>query len=148
MEQGGVVMFDKLRAVEKRYEELESRMSDPEVVRDRVAYQNLSREHAELNKIVSVFREYKQTAAELDDSLELLRDDDPEIKALAREEIDQLNARKEMLAQDLKQLLIPKDPLDAKNVILEIRAGTGGEEAGLFASDLFAMPNNKGGRLK
>ncbi len=132
-------MFDKLIGIEKRYEQLEKLLSDPDIFQDREAYQNYAREHAELNKIVTVFREYKAVGIEIDDSLELLKDDDPEIAQMASDEIDRLNDRKETLEAALKQLLVPKDPLDGKNVIIEIRAGTGGEEAGLFASDLFKM---------
>jgi peptide chain release factor 1 len=132
-------MFDKLKGVEDRFGHLEKLLSDPEVLRDRAAYQQYAREHADLAEIVNVFRSYKQTDQELDDSLELLKDNDPEIKSLAKEEIERLSDRKEQLEAQLKQLLIPKDPLDHKNVLLEIRAGTGGDEAGLFAADLYKM---------
>jgi len=132
-------MFDKLIGIEKRFEQLEKLLSNPEIFQDREAYQKYAREHAELNKIVTVFREYNGVGAEIDDSLELLKDDDPEIAQMASDEIDRLNNRKETLENTLKQLLVPKDPLDGKNVIIEIRAGTGGEEAGLFAGDLFKM---------
>lgn len=132
-------MFDKLIGIENRYQELETLLSDPKTLQDREVYQAYAREHAELSKIVSVFREYQQVGVEIDDSLELLKDDDPEINKLARDEIDRLNTSKEELEATLKKLMVPKDPLDSKNVIIEIRAGTGGEEAGLFASDLFKM---------
>jgi peptide chain release factor 1 len=132
-------MFEKLKGVEDRFCHLETLLSDPEVLQDRAAYQKYAREHAELAEIVNVFRSYKQTDQEMDDSLELLKDNDPEIKNLAKEEIDRLSDRKEQLEAQLKQLLIPKDPLDGKNVLLEIRAGTGGDEAGLFAADLYKM---------
>jgi peptide chain release factor 1 len=132
-------MFDKLIGIENRYKELETLLSDPNILQDREAYQKYAREHAELNKIVMVFRDYQTVGTEIDGSLELLKDDDPEIAQMANEEIDRLNGRKEQLEALLKQLLVPKDPLDGKNVIIEIRAGTGGEEAGLFASDLYKM---------
>jgi peptide chain release factor 1 len=132
-------MFEKLKGVEDRFCRLETLLSDPEVLQDRTAYQKYAREHADLAEIVNVFRSYKQTDQEMDDSLELLKDSDPEIKSLAKEEIDRLGERKEQLEAQLKQLLIPKDPLDGKNVLLEIRAGTGGDEAGLFAADLYKM---------
>jgi peptide chain release factor 1 len=132
-------MFEKLKGVEDRFCRLETLLSDPEVLQDRTAYQKYAREHADLAEIVNVFRSYKQTDQEMDDSLELLKDSDPEIKSLAKEEIDRLSERKEQLGAQLKQLLIPKDPLDGKNVLLEIRAGTGGDEAGLFAADLYKM---------
>ena len=132
-------MFDKLKGVEDRFQELERLLSDPKVVQDRDAYQKYSREHAEISPVVAAYRQFKQVDRELDDSYDLLRDDDPEIKAMAAEEVEQLEQEKLRLQEELKVLLIPKDPLDEKNVILEIRAGTGGDEAGLFAGDLFKM---------
>ena len=132
-------MFDKLKGVEERYIEIETLMSDPEVVNDHTVYQKYIREHAELSKIVTVFRQYKQIVNDIEDSQELLKDGDQEIKDLARDEIAGLTVQKENLEAELKTLLLPKDPNDDKNVILEIRAGTGGEEAGLFSSDLFRM---------
>ncbi|PIE67450.1 MAG: peptide chain release factor 1 [Deltaproteobacteria bacterium] len=132
-------MFDKLKGVEDRFQELERLLSDPQVVQDREAYQKYIREHADISPVVTVFREYKQVNRELDDSLDLLNDDDPEMKQMAAEEVARLEQDKERLQGELKILLIPRDPLDDKNVILEIRAGTGGDEAGLFAGDLFKM---------
>ncbi len=132
-------MLEKLDGVEKRFTEVEKRLSDPNIVKDREAYQRYSREHSDLNKIVTVYKEFKQIVTELEDSFELLKDNDPSMKELAQEEIDALSMRKESLEDDLKKLLIPKDPLDEKNVLLEIRAGTGGEEAALFVNDLFRM---------
>ena len=132
-------MLDRLSGVENRFLEVEKLLSDPGIVQDRDAYQKYSREHADLSKIVSVFRKYKRTIEELNDSMELLKDKDPDIKEMARDEVRALTLRKENLENDLKNLLLPKDPNDDKNVIVEIRAGTGGEEAGLFASDLFRM---------
>jgi peptide chain release factor 1 len=132
-------MFDKLTGVESRFLEVEKLLSDPAIVQDLEAYQKYSREHSDLNKIVSVFRKYKQTLSELNGSMELLKDKDPDIKEMAREEVNALTLKKERFETDLKKLLLPKDSNDSKNVILEIRAGTGGEEAGLFVSDLFRM---------
>jgi peptide chain release factor 1 len=132
-------MFDKLTGVENRFLEVEKLLSDPKIVQDREAYQKYSREHADLNKIVSVFRKYKQAITELNDSMDLLKDGDPDIKAMARAEVEALTLKKNSLENDLKKLLLPKDSNDDKNVLIEIRAGTGGEEAGLFASDLFRM---------
>jgi len=132
-------MFDKLTGVEKRFFEIEKLLSDPAIVQDLEAYQKYSREHSDLNKIVSVFRKYKKTLSELNDSMELLKDNDTDIKEMAREEVNTLTFKKERFETDLKKLLLPKDSNDDKNVILEIRAGTGGEEAGLFVSDLFRM---------
>jgi len=132
-------MFEKLKGVEKRFLEIEQRLSDPEIVKDRQTYQRLIREHAELNKIVSVFNEYQKIFQGIEDSTELLQDSDPDIKNLAREELVALNQNKNRLEDDLRKLLLPRDPNDDKNVIVEIRAGTGGEEAALFAGDLFRM---------
>jgi peptide chain release factor 1 len=132
-------MFEKLKGVEDRFLEVEKRLSDPEIVNDRQTYQNYVREHAELNKVVTVFREYKQILQDIEESTELLNDSDPEIKNLARDELSDLNQKKVDLEEELRKLLLPKNPYDDKNVIVEIRAGTGGEEAALFASDLFRM---------
>ncbi len=132
-------MFNKLEGVEKRFSEIETLLSDPQIVKDRDAFQKYSREHAELEKIVTVFREYKKTTNDIDDSMELLKDGDPDIKDLARDEISTLTLRKEGFESELRKLLMPKDPNDRKNVLIEVRAGTGGEEAGLFAGDLFRM---------
>ena len=132
-------MYDQLKIVENRFIELEKLLSDPEIYQDQEAYQKYTREHADLNKIVTVFRTYELTLKELAESQELLEDGDPDIKDMAQNEIDSLTLRKSRLESDLKQLLVPKDPNDKKNVIVEIRAGTGGEEAGLFAADLFRM---------
>ena len=132
-------MFEKLKGVEERFSEIEKHLSDPEIVNDRQAYQKLILEHAELNKIVSVFKEYQSVLQGIEDSTELLQDSDPEIKNLAREEVSVLSQNKDRLEDDLRKLLLPKDPNDDKNVIVEIRAGTGGEEAALFAGDLFRM---------
>ena len=106
-------------------------LSDPKVVADRDAYQKYIREHAEISSIVAAFREFKRVDRELDDSLDLMHDEDPDMKKMAGEEVDRLEREKERLQEELRILLVPKDPLDDKNVILEIRAGTGGDEAGL-----------------
>ena len=132
-------MFDKLKGVEERFVELEKLLSDPDILQNRELSQKHAMEHADLSKIVTVFREYQRVGDDLDGSFDLLKDTDLEIKEMAREEIDRLTEEKELLEKSLKQLLVPKDPLDKKNVILEIRAGTGGDEAGLFVGDLFKM---------
>ena len=134
-------MLAKLKGVEQRFLEIEKLLSDPAILSDRKAYQDYSREHSELYKVVSVFRTYEQTLADIDDSMELLKDSDPEIKELAKAEVGSLSLLKESLEGDLKTLLLPSDPNDGKNIILEVRAGTGGDEAALFASDLFRMYN-------
>lgn len=132
-------MLEQLSGLEERYRELEQLLSDPSVVQNRELYTKYVREHGDLSKIVPVFRTYKQMTDELEESKELLSDSDPEIKALARGEVETLSSEKNKLEEELRALLVPKDPNDDKNVLLEIRAGTGGEEAALFAGDLFKM---------
>ncbi len=132
-------MFDKLEGVEQRYVELERQLSDPAVIGNREAYQRAVREHAELGKVVGVFRRYKEVAERIEDSRELLKDADAEIRSLAKDDLSALTAEQESLQESLRLLLLPKDPNDDKNIIIEIRAGTGGEEAALFVGDLFRM---------
>jgi peptide chain release factor 1 len=132
-------MFDKLKGVEERFNEVETALSAPDVVKDRAAFEKLSREHAELSKVVTVFREYQGIAEELADSQELMQDSDPEMKSLARADVARLTEARDAMEVELRKLLVPKDPNDDKNIILEIRAGTGGDEAALFAADLFRM---------
>ncbi len=132
-------MFEKLKGVERRFSKIEKRLGDPEIIKDQQVYQDLIREHADLKKIVTVYREFKEILQGIEETTELLQDSDPEIKNLAREELAELNLNKNQLEDDLKKLLLPRDPNDEKKVIVEIRAGTGGEEAALFAGDLFRM---------
>jgi len=132
-------MFDKLKGVEERCNEVETALSAPDVVKDREAFEKLSREHAELSKVVTVFREYQGITEELADSQELMQDSDPEMKSLARADVARLTEARDAMEVELRKLLVPKDPNDDKNIILEIRAGTGGDEAALFAADLFRM---------
>jgi peptide chain release factor 1 len=134
------MLSSKLAAIETQYHDLETRLADPEVIRSQEVYQKLRKEHAELTPLVQTFRRFKQVAKELADSQNLLKEEtDEELKALAREEIDNLKAEQARLEEELRLLLLPRDPNDDKNVLLEIRAGTGGEEAALFAADLFRM---------
>lgn len=132
-------MYDKLEGVEQRYIELEQRLSDPNVIANRDAYQKAVREHSDLGKIVVAFRRYKEIAHRAEESRQLLNDGDAEIRALAKDDLAALTAEKDILESELKILLLPKNPNDEKNILLEIRAGTGGEEAALFAGDLFRM---------
>jgi len=132
-------MIEKLKGIEERFIKLEHLLSDPAVINDQKKYQAYLIEHGELNKIVPNFREYEGILAELKEAKELLKDNDPEMRAMAREEIPLLESRAEAHQSQLNILLMPKDPRDDKNVIIEIRAGTGGEEAGIFAGDLFRM---------
>jgi peptide chain release factor 1 len=132
-------MFGNLEGVEERFQEIENLLGDPDIIKDQVTYQKHVREHAELNKIVTVYRVYKKILADIEESQALLHDGDADIKELAREELAELRRRENELEQALRLRLLPKDPNDEKNVVLEIRAGTGGEEAALFAADLFRM---------
>ncbi len=132
-------MIAKLKGIEERYIKLEHLLSDPAVISDQKKYQKYLIEHGELNKIVPVFRVYERLLEEHKEAKELLKDADSEIRAMAKEEIPELESNITKLKSELNILLIPKDPRDDKNVILEIRAGTGGEEAGIFAGDLFRM---------
>jgi len=140
-------MLDTLKGVEKRFSELEQMLADPDVLRDRSGYQKVSREHAELLKIVAVYRRYENALANLDQARELLKDADPDIKEMARQEMEALKRTRDELEGQLRLLLIPRDPNDDKNVIVEIRAGTGGDEAALFAGDLFRMYTRYAERL-
>lgn len=132
-------LFDKLTEVEKRYQELEGTLILPEARNNPKEYAKLAREHSSLEEVVSCFREWRKVMQELTDNQALLEDNDPAVRELAQEEQTALAAKNESLQADLRRLLIPKDPLDEKSVLLEIRAGTGGEEASLFAANLFRM---------
>ncbi len=132
-------MFQKLQGVEDRFIKLERLISDPAVMGDKTLYQKYIKEHGEISGLVEAYRQYRKILEDLDSSKELLQDSDPDIKAMAKDDIEALTAEKENMELELRKLLIPKDPLDDKNVIVEIRAGTGGDEAGLFAGDLFRM---------
>jgi peptide chain release factor 1 len=132
-------MFAKLESIERRYEELEQELGSPEVYGDPERYKNVAKAHAELRDIVEKYREYNEVYSSLQDNREMLKDEDPEIRELARQEVEAGESRLPGIEEDLKVLLLPKDPLDEKNIILEIRAGTGGEEAALFAADLYRM---------
>jgi len=132
-------MFARLKDIESRYRDLEQLLSDPAVVGKPGVYQKYAKEHSDLNPLVETFREYEKTNLRIEDDQALLRESDEELKELAREELPQLQESLESLADRLRLLLLPRDPNDEKNVFLEIRAGTGGDEAGLFAEDLFRM---------
>ena len=130
-------MFQKLEDVEKRYDDLTVKISDPAVIAQNKEWQKMMKEHAELTPIVEKYREYKKAEQALKDSEEMLSD--PEMKELAQEEMKIAKEKISKLEEEIKILLIPKDPDDDKNIICEIRAGTGGEEAALFAGELFRM---------
>ncbi|MFQ6100648.1 MAG: peptide chain release factor 1 [Anaerolineae bacterium] len=133
-------MLERLSKVEERYEELTRLMADPSVAQDYERVAQYAKERADLENIVSVYRAYRGTAEELEETKTLLTDDaDPELRELAEREVADLQARLDELESQLRQLLLPKDQRDARNVIVEIRAGAGGDEAGLFAADLYRM---------
>ena len=133
-------MLEKLKTVEARYEELAHLMANPEVAQNYERVAEYAKERAELESIVGTYREYKSTAEELEGATTLLADDtDPELRELAENEVTGLQAHLDELENRLRHLLLPQDPRDAKNVIIEIRAGAGGDEAGIFAADLFRM---------
>ena len=132
-------MFAQLESVEKRFEEISSSLSDPKVIADQNNFQKLSKEYADLKDIVGTYKHFKKTLEEIEESKELAQSDDDEMASLAKSELNALEERKEELTQALQLLLLPKDPNDEKNVLLEIRAGTGGDEAALFAADLLRM---------
>lgn len=130
-------MFEKLEAVEKRYEELTKMIADPEVISNQSEWQKLMKEHASMEEIVIKFREYKKVKQAMEEAEELIQD--PDMKELAEEEYYSSKEQLPKLEEELKILLIPKDPDDDKNIMCEIRAGAGGEEAALFAGTLFRM---------
>ena len=133
-------MLERMRAVEDRFEELDRMMADPEVAADYTRVREMAKEQANLRNVVSLARELREIDAEVGDVRAMLREEsDEEIAQLAREEMTELESRRERTELELKLALIPKDPNDEKNVIVEIRAGTGGDEAGLFAADLYRM---------
>ncbi|MDH4066407.1 MAG: PCRF domain-containing protein, partial [Acidobacteriota bacterium] len=132
-------MFDKLAAVETRYEELTASLGTAMVQNDPAEYRRQAKLLSELEPLVETFRQFKAVAAEVAQAEELASSGDPEMRALAQEEVSGLTARQGRLLEELRILLIPKDPNDEKSVLLEIRAGTGGEEAALFAGDLYRM---------
>jgi len=133
-------MLERLAKVEERYEELTRLMADPEVAQDYERVAEYAKERADLEDIVGAYRTYRDTAEELEGTSSLLTDDaDPELRELAEGEVVQLQGRLDELELQLHRLLLPKDPRDAKDVIIEIRAGAGGDEAGLFGADLYRM---------
>lgn len=133
-------MFSKLEKVETRYHELTKLLSDPGIIQDQNRFRELAKERSDLQDLVHTYLEYKKTSNEIDDSKHLITEEsDQEIRQMAKDELKDLEIKQIELIDKLKILLLPKDPNDEKNIILEIRAGTGGEEAALFAADLFRM---------
>ena len=133
-------MYDKLDQMEARHREVEQLISDPEIHKDPKRYKELMQEHTQLSEVVAAYSEHRSLKEQYEEAQELANGEtDPEMKQMARDEAERLEAELEKSTRKLKMLLVPKDPLDGKNVIMEIRAGTGGEEAALFAADLFRM---------
>ena len=132
-------MLEKLKTIESRYEELTSLLMDPAVLSNLAELQKYSKEQAELQSLVEKIRQYTKLLSDMEGTEDLLKGGDGDLRELAQTELDELKKRKPEIEEELKIMLLPKDPRDEKNVILEIRAGTGGEEAALFASNLFKM---------
>jgi len=132
-------MFSQIKEVERRLSTLEYELSRQEVIQQQSLYQKYLKEHVSLQPIVDAFRKYQAVKEKIKDTKSLLDDPDRELRGLARKEIDNLRAALAKLEREIELLLLPKDPNDEKNSILEIRAGTGGEEAALFVADLFRM---------
>ena len=133
-------MIDKLREIETKYEELEQKLSNPEIFSDQEMYKKTTKAHSAIKDIVAKYREYKEVLDGIEGTKEILSENlDSDMMEMAKTELAELEESKERLEEELKVLLLPKDPLDEKNVIIEIRAGTGGDEAGLFAGDLMRM---------
>ena len=132
-------MLDKLEAIKARFDELGITLSNPEIVNDNKKYKQLSKEYRSLEKIVDVRNRYARVLDDLEFNKEMLNSDDEEMRDLAKEESPELLQKKESFEKEIRNMLIPKDPQDEKNAILEIRAGTGGDEASLFAGDLMRM---------
>ncbi len=134
-------MFENLADINDRLAALEEQLADPGLVGDQRKYQEVVREHARIARLCEVYNRYCKVVRDLEENRELIRDDDedPELVELARAEIEELGEEEKQLEQDLRVLLLPRDPNDDKNIFLEIRAGTGGDEAALFVADLFRM---------
>ncbi len=132
-------MLDQLQDVERRYDEVTQKMSDPQVAQDIPALTKLGKERGRLEKVVDLYRSYKKVAEDIEGARELLEADDAEMQQMARAEIKELEPQLAELKTSLEQALLPRDPLDEKNVVLEIRGGAGGDEASLFAGELFDL---------
>src|SRR5579885_1978356 len=132
-------MFERLEQIASRYEELGEQLASPEIVSDPQKYQKIAKQHRDLEAVVEKYREYKQVETGIADAKSMLNESDADIRAMAEDELAQLEERLPKIEEELKLALLPKDPNDEKNVILEIRAGTGGDEASLFAAEVFRM---------
>ncbi len=132
--------LEKLNAMQSRFKEVESLLADPNVLKDRNRYRDLMQEHSQLTEVMGVYTTYKALIEEISTTKDMIEEEqDSDLKEMAAEELSELQDTQERLEENLRKLLVPKDPLDGKNIIMEIRAGTGGDEAALFASDLYRM---------
>jgi len=132
-------VISKLENLNERYEELEALLSDADVISDQEKFRNYSKEYAELEPVVKCFGDYRRTCSDLEEARQLQKDSDPDVREMAEEEVTSAQEKLEALDVELQKLLLPKDPKDSCNVFLEIRAGTGGDEAAIFSGDLFRM---------
>ncbi len=132
-------MFERLADIEKKYIDLSDKINDPDVIADNESWRRLMKEHSDIAPIVEKYREYKEISSSVEEAKEMLNDSDEEMRTLAKEELAEGTAMIERLKEELKILMLPKDPNDDKNVIVEIRGGAGGDEANIFAGDLFRM---------
>lgn len=132
-------MFDRLAQMEARYDSLSRDMSDPTLVSDQKRFQAIAKEHRDMEPVVEKYREYRKIADGVAEANAMLAESDPEMKAMAQEELASLEPRLEPIAEELKVMLLPKDPNDDKNIIIELRAGTGGDEAALFVAEMFRL---------
>lgn len=133
-------MIDKLEAIKQRFDEVAELIVQPDAMADMKKYSALNKEYKELNKIVEEYRKYKEILSNIETSKKVLQTEkDPEFREMAKEELDLLYVEEEQMEKMIKEMLIPKDPNDSRNVIVEVRAGTGGDEAAIFAGDLYRM---------
>lgn len=132
-------MLDKLEAIHAHFLDIQERLSDPQVIRDMKLFSKLNKQYKDLEVVNKAYLDYKDLTEQLDSANEMVRDDDPEMREMAKMEIEEVSAQLSDLEEEVKILLIPKDPEDSKDVVFEIRSGTGGDEASIFAGDLFRM---------
>lgn len=132
-------IYNKLEGLSERLDEINALLAEPDVIQDQSRFRALSQEYAQVNPVVNTFKEYQDTLSNIEDAQQMLEEDDPELKEMAEEEIASAKTKREELEQALQILMLPSDPNDEKNIFLEIRAGTGGDEAAIFAGDLFRM---------
>jgi len=132
-------MLDKLLSIYNRFQNLEEQLSDPGITNDQKAFRKISKNYSDLQPIVNVYKEYQVVLDRMEEAKEMSTDADADMREMAKAELVQLEAKKTEMEEDIKVLLIPKDPDDDKDVIFEIRAGTGGDEAAIFAGDLYEM---------